>query len=48
MKMQKVDKISDLTGSGVRHGDSGAEWRGINPTAKGRHWAVSRDRKSVV
>lgn len=29
-----------LTGSGVRHGDSGKPWRGINPTAVGRHWAL--------
>ena len=31
----------NLTGPGVRHGDSGAEWRGYNPTAKGSHWKVS-------
>lgn len=30
---------SDLTGAGVRHGETGNEWRGINVTAKGRHWA---------
>lgn len=30
----------DLTGDGVRHGDSGEPWRGINVTAKGRHWAI--------
>jgi hypothetical protein len=29
-----------LTGSGVRHGDSGKPWRGIDPTAVGRHWAI--------
>ena len=29
-----------LTGSGTRAGSSGAEWRGFNPTAKGRHWAI--------
>lgn len=29
-----------LTGSGTRNGDSGKVWRGFNPTAKGRHWAV--------
>ena len=29
-----------LTGSGVRYGDSGKPWRGIDPTAKGRHWAI--------
>ena len=29
-----------LTGTGVRTGDSGQPWRGINPTTVGRHWAV--------
>jgi site-specific DNA-methyltransferase (adenine-specific) len=32
--------LSDLTGAGKRGGDSGLPWRGFNPTAKGRHWAV--------
>lgn len=29
-----------LTGSGTRNGESGQPWRGFNPTAKDRHWAV--------
>jgi DNA modification methylase len=29
-----------LTGSGVRYGESGLPWRGINPTEVGRHWAL--------
>lgn len=29
-----------LTGSGTRNGESGKPWQGIDPTAKGRHWAV--------
>ena len=29
-----------LTGSGTRGGESGSPWKGFNPTAKGRHWAV--------
>ena len=29
-----------LTGSGTRTGSSGKPWRGIDPTAVGRHWAV--------
>jgi DNA modification methylase len=33
-------QLGDLTGAGERRGDSGEPWRGINPTAKGRHWAV--------
>ena len=35
-------RVSDLTGSGTRQGDSGQPWRGINPTTAGRHWAVPR------
>jgi site-specific DNA-methyltransferase (adenine-specific) len=30
---------SDLTGAGIRHGETGKDWRGINITSKGRHWA---------
>lgn len=30
---------SDLTGAGTRNGETGEVWRGINVTAKGRHWA---------
>ncbi|MGB2604976.1 MAG: site-specific DNA-methyltransferase, partial [Candidatus Sulfotelmatobacter sp.] len=29
-----------LTGSGLRGGESGKPWRGIDPSAKGRHWAI--------
>jgi DNA modification methylase len=29
-----------LTGSGKRNGMSGQVWKGFNPTAKGRHWAL--------
>ncbi|WP_068265097.1 DNA methyltransferase [Janibacter limosus] len=29
-----------LTGSGTRGGLSGKPWRGYDPTAKGRHWAI--------
>ncbi len=34
---------SDLTGDGIRQGDSGRPWRGIDVTSKGRHWAVPGD-----
>lgn len=34
--------VGDLTGAGIRHGESGQEWRGHNPTDKGRHWAIPR------
>lgn len=30
-----------LTGPGKRQGDSGLPWRGVDPTAKGRHWQPS-------
>jgi site-specific DNA-methyltransferase (adenine-specific) len=33
-------QLVDLTGAGKRSGDSGEPWKGINPTEKGRHWAV--------
>ncbi|MCC7180699.1 MAG: site-specific DNA-methyltransferase [Acidobacteria bacterium] len=29
-----------LTGAGTRKGDSGRPWRGVDPTAAGRHWAL--------
>ncbi len=29
-----------LTGSGTRTGSSGKSWRGVDPTASGRHWAI--------
>ena len=29
-----------LTGSGTRGGESGRPWRGFDPTARGRHWAI--------
>ena len=32
-------KRMDLTGAGISHGASGEVWRGIDVTAKGRHWA---------
>jgi DNA modification methylase len=31
---------ADLTGAGVRHGETGSAWRGFDPSAKGRHWMV--------
>jgi site-specific DNA-methyltransferase (adenine-specific) len=30
---------SDLTGAGTRNGETGQVWRGLDITAKGRHWA---------
>jgi DNA modification methylase len=31
-----------LSGSGRRGGESGKPWRGFDPDAKGRHWAIPR------
>jgi len=33
-------QLGDLTGSGIRKGESGSEWRGYNPTERTRHWAI--------
>lgn len=33
-------RINEITGSGLRSGDSGKPWRGHDPSKKGRHWAV--------
>ncbi len=35
----RIWRRSDLTGAGIRHGETGLPWRGIDVTAKGRHWA---------
>ncbi len=31
-------RLSDMTGAGVRTGDSGKPWKGFDPTSIGRHW----------
>ena len=36
-------KRGDLTGAGTRGGETGHPWRGIDITAKGRHWAYLPD-----
>ncbi len=33
-------RIGDLTAAGARRGESGQPWRGVDPTAVGRHWAT--------
>ena len=30
----------NLMAAGTRHGESGRPWRGVDPTERGRHWAV--------
>lgn len=39
---------ADMTAPGVRTGQSGAVWRGIDPTSKGRHWAIPRFVADIV
>ncbi|MGD0108715.1 MAG: DNA methyltransferase [Rhodopila sp.] len=39
---------SDLTGAGVRHGETGLVWRGIDVSAKGRHWAYPPSHLEVM
>jgi site-specific DNA-methyltransferase (adenine-specific) len=31
---------NSITGAGLRHGESGQKWKGYDPSAKGRHWAI--------
>jgi site-specific DNA-methyltransferase (adenine-specific) len=38
----------NLTGPGIRHGESGAPWRGFNPTEKGLHWKVSNKAVATI
>ena len=34
---------NSIHGSGTRNGESGKPWRGFDPTAWGRHWAIPSD-----
>ena len=35
-------RVGDLTAAGVRQGESGQPWRGVDPTAVGNHWRAPR------
>jgi site-specific DNA-methyltransferase (adenine-specific) len=37
-------RISDLTGQGIRNGESGQPWKGVNPTNASRHWALPTEK----
>ena len=37
-------RVGDLTGPGLRDGDTGQSWRGIDPSSRGRHWEMPPDR----
>ncbi len=39
-KTKKRFQAITLTGSGIRHGESGKPWKGVNPTKVDRHWAI--------
>lgn len=39
---------SDLTGAGTRKGETGKPWRGIDVTAKGRHWAYPPSQLEIM
>jgi hypothetical protein len=34
-------RLADLTAPGISKGDTGIEWRGVNPSSVGRHWRTS-------
>jgi DNA modification methylase len=40
----RIYRLSDLTAAGVRHGETGKPWHGIDITAKGKHWQWSVDK----
>jgi site-specific DNA-methyltransferase (adenine-specific) len=35
-------RLGDLTATGIRKGESGMPWKGVDPTKKGNHWAIRR------
>jgi len=37
-------RVGDLTGPGLRDGDTGRPWRGIDPSTRSRHWELPPDR----
>ena len=39
-KSGKLVKYENLTGAGKTQGSSGQPWRGVDPGASGRHWAI--------
>lgn len=39
-KLQFTSGGNVLTGAGATNGDSGKPWKGFNPAAKNRHWAI--------
>ena len=40
----RIYRLSDLTAAGVRNGETGRAWRGIDITAKGKHWQWTVDK----
>ena len=44
----RVWSDDNLTAPGIRNGESGAIWRGLNPTDKGVHWKISNKAVATV
>jgi len=40
----RVYQLGDLTAAGVRHGETGKAWHGVDVTAKGKHWQWGVDK----
>jgi adenine-specific DNA-methyltransferase len=38
----RLYRINEVTGSGLRSGDSGKPWKGNDPSSRGRHWAIPK------
>jgi DNA modification methylase len=47
-KMKFTSGGNVLSGAGATKGDSGKPWRGFDPTAKGRHWAIPTFYESMM
>ena len=37
---KEPSRLQELTGQGIRHGESGQSWRGVDVSNRGRHWAA--------
>lgn len=33
-------RLQELTAQGIRHGESGQSWQGVDPSERGRHWST--------
>ena len=37
----RIYRLSDLTARGIRNGESGKPWHGLDPSQKGNHWVTT-------